>query len=433
MKRIIYFVILMIFTLSASIAESKTTSDNSTNNHNNSYSNIYNININGVITNATYSYVSENIHKSEKDNAILLITMDTPGGVLESTRLIVQSILSSKIPVVVYVSPEGARAASAGIFITMAAHFALMSESSNIGAAHPVNADGKDIKGDMANKVLNDTTALIRTISEKRGRNIDVAVGMVKDSKSYTANEALKLNIIDNVTSYNNLLPLLKSKYNLDDSVVITKVETTFLQEVYRIIANPNFLAAILFLGIVLIGLEIKMPGSFIFAGLGAACLIIFAVGANIIPINFFGILLILIGFGLLIAEMFITSFGLLTVAGLVSFLLGLRMLFDNDENSGVGVSIWVIALIIGLTLLIVLLIGRLIIKDFKRKPASGITSLSGEIAEVIEWKNNVGRVKVFDETWNAISNSSFEAGDNVKIVSSKGMKLIVTKFEDNN
>lgn len=395
------------------------------------YKNIYHIDISGIITNATDSYIKENMKKAEDNYSILLITLDTPGGVLESTRQIVQSILSSKIPVVVYVYPEGARAASAGIFITMAANYAVMSESSNLGAAHPVDAAGKDIKGDMAKKVLNDTTALIRTICEKRNRNIDIAVGMVTDSKSYTASEALKLKIIDNISKYEDIYPLIKNKYPLDNNAKIIKVERTLTQEIYKLIANPNFLSAILFLGIVLIGLEIKMAGSFIFGSLGALALIIFAIGANIIPINYLGIMLIILGFALIFAEFFITSFGLLTISAMISFIFGLRMLFDNENNMGVDVHLGLIFSIIVITILIVFLIGRLIIKDFKRKPASGIQTIINEVAQVIEWENKQGRVIIFEEIWNAISNESFNIGDKVIIKEIKGMKLIVEKYND--
>ena len=161
------------------------------------YNKIYSFTIDGVITDATASFIEANIKKAEQDNVPVLMYIDTPGGVLESTRKIVQTLLSAKVPVISYVYPNGARAASAGIFITMAAEFSAMSESSNIGAAHPVSSSGEDIKGDMAEKVLNDTTALIKTIAEKRGKNIETAVGMVTKSKSYTSSEALKLkNII---------------------------------------------------------------------------------------------------------------------------------------------------------------------------------------------------------------------------------------------
>ncbi len=394
----------------------------------NTYDKIYSFTIDGVITDATASFVEANIIKAEKDNVPILMYIDTPGGVLESTRKIVQTLLSAKVPVISYVYPNGARAASAGIFITMAAEFSAMSESSNIGAAHPVLSNGDDIKGDMAEKVLNDTTALIKSIAEKRGKNIDAAVAMVTKSKSYTASEALKLNIIDAVLSHNDLIKTISKKYNIAEDAAVISIEPDFKQEVYNLIANPNFLAAVLFLGIILIMLEIKMPGTFIFAGLGIICLIVFAFGANIIPINFLGVMLILLGFGLFIAEIFITSFGALTVAGLISLIFGLRMLFESEHSSGISVSIWVIVLIVAITLSIALLIGRLIVKDFSRRPSSGPETMLDKEAVVIEWEGSSGRVKIYEEIWNAYSDESLSVDDTVIITQIEGLKLRVKK-----
>ena len=382
----------------------------------NTYNKIYSFTIDGVITDATALFIEANIKKAEQDKVPVLMYIDTPGGVLESTRKIVQTLLSAKVPVISFVYPNGARAASAGIFITMAAEFSAMSESSNIGAAHPVSSNGEDIKGDMAEKVLNDTTALIKTIAEKRGKNIEAAVGMVTKSKSYTSSEALKLNIIDAVVNHDELIKIISKKYDISEDAEIINIEPDFKQEIYNSIANPDFLAVVLFLGIILIMLEVKMPGTFIFAGLGIVCLIIFAFGANIIPINFLGIMLILLGFGLFIAEIFITSFGALTVAGLVSLIFGLRMLFDSEHSAGISVSLWVILVIAGITLLAALLIGRLIIKDFKRRPSSGPETMLDKEAVVIEWEENKGRVKIYEEIWNAYSDENLSVDDAVII-----------------
>ncbi len=394
----------------------------------NTYNRIYSFTIDGVITDAAASYIENNIKKAEQENVPVLMYIDTPGGVLESTRKIVQTLLSAKVPVISYVYPNGARAASAGIFITMAAEFSAMSESSNIGAAHPVSSSGEDIKGDMAEKVLNDTTALIKTIAEKRGKNIEAAVGMVTKSKSYTSSEALKLNLVDAVVNHDELIKLISKRYNISENADIINIEPDFKQEIYNIIANPDFLAAVLFLGIILIMLEVKMPGTFIFAGLGIVCLIVFAFGANIIPINFLGIMLILLGFGLFIAEIFITSFGALTVAGLVSLVFGLKMLFDSEHSTGISVSLWVILLIICTTLLTALLIGRLVMKDFRKRPSSGPETMLDKEAVVIEWENNNGRVKIYEEIWNAYSDENLSVNDAVIITNIEGLKLKVKK-----
>ena len=416
-KTTLLFLIIMLFFNSFSFAQEQ-------------YKKINAFEINGVITDATLKYVKENIEKSEKENAAVLIYIDTPGGVLESTRNIVQAILSSKVPVITYVYPKGARAASAGMFITIAGNYALMSESTNIGAAHPVASSGEDIKGEMEKKVLNDTIALAKNIAEKRGRNTVPVVAMVKESASYTSKEALDLKVIDKVAGDENIISLLPESLNISKDAVIEKVEPDFTQVLYNIIADPNILAVLLFIGIALILLEIKVPGTFIFGTFGVVSLIIFAYGANIIPINFLGIGLIILGFALIVGEVFITSFGLLTLGSIVSFVFGLRVLFDSEKSAGVTVSMWVIIIIIGLLVSIALLIGRLIIKDFSRKPIIGLEAMEGLLVEVIEWDNvkHTGKVSVKGEIWNAVCNDEVNVGDKVRVVWLESLTLHVEK-----
>lgn len=416
-KTTLLFLIIMLFFNSFSFAQEQ-------------YKKINAFEINGVITDATLKYVKENIEKSEKENAAVLIYIDTPGGVLESTRNIVQAILSSKVPVITYVYPKGARAASAGMFITIAGNYALMSESTNIGAAHPVASSGEDIKGEMEKKVLNDTVALAKNIAEKRGRNTAPVVAMVKESASYTSKEALDLKVIDKVAGDENIISLLPESLNISKDAVIEKVEPDFTQVLYNIIADPNILAVLLFIGIALILLEIKVPGTFIFGTFGVVSLIIFAYGANIIPINFLGIGLIILGFALIVGEVFITSFGLLTLGSIVSFVFGLRVLFDSEKSAGVTVSMWVIIIIIGLLVSIALLIGRLIIKDFSRKPIIGLEAMEGLLVEVIEWDNvkHTGKVSVKGEIWNAVCNDEVHVGDKVRVVWLESLTLHVEK-----
>lgn len=416
-KITLLFLIIMLFFNSFSYAQEQ-------------YNKINAFEINGVITDATLKYVKENIEKSEKENAAVLIYIDTPGGVLESTRNIVQAILSSKVPVITYVYPKGARAASAGMFITIAGNYALMSESTNIGAAHPVASSGEDIKGEMEKKVLNDTVALAKNIAEKRGRNTAPVVAMVKESASYTSKEALDLKVIDKVIGDENIISLLPESLNISKDAVIEKVEPDFTQALYNIIADPNILAVLLFIGIALILLEIKVSGTFIFGTFGVVSLIIFAYGANIIPINFLGIGLIILGFALIVGEVFITSFGLLTLGSIVSFVFGLRILFDSEKSAGVTVSMWVIIIIIGLLVSIALLIGRLIIKDFSRKPIIGLEAMEGLLVEVIEWDNvkHTGKVSVKGEIWNAVCNDEVNVGDKVRVVWLESLTLHVEK-----
>lgn len=398
----------------------------------NSDKNIYVISLDEIITNSTSQVVSETIKKAENDNnSLVLIKLDTPGGVLDSTRDIVSSIMSSKVPVTVFVTPSGARAASAGLFITISANFAVMAEGTNIGAAHPVASGGKDITGEMAKKVENDTVAFIRSIAEKRNRNIQYAVDAVVKSNSYTASEAFQNKLIDKVISENeNIFDAIKSHFNIAGNLNPIYIERSFMENVYKFLANPDILAALLFIGMLMIGLEVKMPGTFIFGGIGGVAFIFFAIGANIIPVNYLAILLILCGFALLIAEMFITSFGLLTIGAIVSLLFGLRMLFDKDTSMGISVSPVFTIVIILLVTSIAFLIGRLLIKDFKRKPANGMDALINEKAKVVSWQDNYGQVTLKGEIWTA-KGENINNNDEVIVTSYDNFTLIVEKVTD--
>ena len=389
--------------------------------------NIYVVKIDEIITSSTSEIIKETIKKAGNDNnSLVLIELNTPGGVLEDTRKIVSSIFESKNPVIVYVSPSGARAGSAGIFITLAANYAVMASGTNIGAAHPVNADGKDIEGDIGKKIENDTVAFITSIAEKRHRNIKAAQDAVIKSSSYTDKEALKLGLIDNITTDKNIFELIKEKYNINGNLTPIYIERTFIQNIHKFLANPNILAAMLFIGMLMISIELK-TGTFIFGGIGAVAFIIFAIGANIIPINYLAILVILAGFGLLIAELFITSFGLLTLGSIISIILGLKMLFDRDTSMGIDVSLPFIISIVAIVVLIAFLLGRLIVKDFKRKGVTGMEALIDKKATVIDWDKGKGHVTLHGEIWNAIGDD-FQVDDEVVITGYIDMVLKVEK-----
>lgn len=425
MKKLLISAALLLSALSLPVS-----ADNKTAGPDAAVTKVYSVKADEVITSSTADLIKDAIKTAAADNlSMLMIELNTPGGILDATRTAVQHIMASPVPVTVYVGPSGARAASAGIFITIAADFAVMAEGTNIGAAHPVVAGGEDIKGDMRKKVENDTIAFIRSIAEKRGRDIKTAEKMVMESTSYTATEALKLKIIDAVVSEKiGIEDLLKKRFDIKGEIEIVPVEATFMQSVYKFLANPDILAALLFLGIVMIALEFKMPGAFIFAGLGGLCLVVFAIGANIIPINYLAFLLILGGFALLIAEIFVTSFGLLTVGGIVCLLFGLRMLFDRAGSAGISVSIWFMIAITAIVAAIALLIGRLVIKDFKRRPASGMETMLDKKAKILDWENGEGHVAIYGEIWNARGRGDFEEGEEVIIENYGDMVLTVRK-----
>ncbi|MDR2869437.1 MAG: nodulation protein NfeD [Deferribacteraceae bacterium] len=388
----------------------------------------YTITINGVITSATDKFIKQSLDTAVAEGATaFVIKLNTPGGVLDSTRSIVQSLLESPIPTAVYVSPQGAQAGSAGTFITLAAEYAVMAEGSNIGAAHPVSISG-DIEGDMRDKVTNDTVAFMKSIAEKRGRNVDEAMLTVSESKSFTASEALNAGLIDGVVNNDaSLMLMLETSLELDGEIVMHIIEPSTLQGFTFALANPNILMLLFLMGALLIFMEFKMPGTFFFAGAGAICLLLFLVGANFIPVNVLGILLILAAIGLLVAELFVTSFGLLTVAGVAALVAGVILAFDTEQTQGVSVSIWLIVILVALIVAVISFIGRLILKDLRRKPATGLNSMIGRQGEVMQWHDGKGQIYVFGELWQAVANTPLEKGQIVTVIAVNGMVMTVS------
>lgn len=391
---------------------------------------VYFTDVKAVITSATHKYIDKAIHTAQENNAAAIVfKLDTPGGTLDSTREIVQSIMASPIPVAIYVSPSGARAGSAGTFITLAANYAVMADGTNIGAAHPVGAAGEDIQGDMRDKTLNDTVSFMRSIAEKRGRNISEAILTVTESKSFTASEALRAGLIDAVVHDDEALILMLEE---DLGVTLNRVDIvpTLTENVSFFLSDPNILMLLMMLGMLMIFLEFKMPGTFIFAGTGIVAIILFLVGSNLIPINFLALLLVIGGMGLIVAEIFVSSFGLLALAGVVTMIGGIRLLFDTEGVQGVAVSISLMVFMALFVAGVVLFIGRLIIKDMRRKPVVGMNSLTGKTASVMEWKGHEGKVYVHGEIWNASSEEVLHKGDSVIIDNADSFTLKVSKEE---
>ncbi len=416
MKRIFYALIMMIVAQVA-LAQANTATL---------------VDVDGVITNATKNIIERAIAEAEQSgNVAVVIKLDTPGGVLDATREIVSLMLNSKVPVIVYVGDSGARAGSAGVFITLAANYAVMAESTNIGAAHPIAGDGSDVEGELGNKVLNDTIAFVKTIAEKRGRNIEVAESMVADSKSLTATEALNAKVIDKVLPSGETLQSAVVAYLGVESVTLVPFEISFTEQVLSVLSDPNILAALFFIAMLMVGLEVKLPGTFVFGGIGAIAFILFVIGSNFIPVNMISFAIILLGVALLIAEMFVTSFGVLFLSGMVAMFFGIRMMFDTVDATGIAVSHFFVFAILGTVLAVSLVIGRLIIGDLRRKNFNGMDSMVGEHAKVIEWQGNTGKVTLHGEIWDAEmqQDASIMIDDKVEVVSSEGMMLRVKKI----
>ncbi|WP_303851620.1 nodulation protein NfeD [Seleniivibrio woodruffii] len=382
--------------------------------------------VNGIISGYTHNYLKQALKKATDEDAVLLVRLDTPGGLLDSTRKIVQMFLETETPVIVFVAPQGARAGSAGTFITLSAGYAAMAEGSNIGAAHPVDISGKDIQGDMAQKIENDTVAFIKSIAEKRGRNADAAVETVTQSVSYTAKEALEKGLIDAIANTNAEVAKLAAAKLGFQAGDITTLNPTPMQKTAFFLSDPNILILLLFIGIAAIFLEFKMPGTFIFAGVGIAALVLFLAGINIIPVNSLALLLILAGLGLLIAEIFVPSFGLLTLGAVVSMGFGMYLMFSREGNMGIGVSFWLIFGVIGTIAAIFIILGRLLLKDFHKKTVTGREGMTGETGIITDWDNGAGHIFIHGELWKAKSTFNFNKNDSAKVVAVQGMVLIL-------
>jgi membrane-bound serine protease (ClpP class) len=397
------------------------------------------IEINGVINPVAAKFITEAVDQSEEDGAqCLIIQLDTPGGLMDSMRTIVKKLLSARVPVVVYVSPAGARAASAGVFITLAAHIAAMAPSTNIGAAHPVTlgSQQKENKA-MMEKVVNDAVAQIKGIAKERGRNVKWAEKAVRESVSVTEGEALKLKVIDLVASdLDSLLAKIdgrKVKIDSKKKVLVTKGTTVNKRQMgwrYRfldIISNPTIAYIMLMLGIYGIFFELSNPGAILPGVIGAIFLILAFFALQMLPINYAGLALILLGIILFIAEVKIVSYGMLSVGGAVCMLLGSIMLAENlPEYMRIskGVIIPAVMVSAGFFLFAV----TMAIRARRKKPTTGVEGLIGEmgISESVIFPE--GTVSIHGELWTALCDERIEKGERIEVVGVDNLKLKVRK-----
>jgi len=396
----------------------------------------------GVINPVMAEFISKSIDEAVKERAnLLVIELDTPGGLDTSMRTIVKKILTSEVPVVVYVYPSGARAASAGVFITMAAHIAAMAPGTNIGAAHPVGL-GEKIDETMAEKVVNDAAAYIKSLAQKRGRNSKWAEKAVRKSVSITEKEALKLHVIDVVASD---LPALLS--TIDQRVVETSAgkqviktqgvqirykEMSFRQKILDLISNPNIAYILMLLGFYGIFFELTNPGA-IFPGVfGAIALILAFYSFQTLPVNYAGLLLILLAIILFILEIKIVSHGVLTIGGVISMIIGSLMLFESTQPF-FRLSLKVILPTVIITTLFFTLTITLAIRAHRRKPVTGAEGLVGLQGEARTDIHEDGTVFVHGEIWSAWSDEPIKAGEKIIVDKVEGLKLKVHSLRSKN
>jgi membrane-bound serine protease (ClpP class) len=387
-------------------------------------SDIYIIRIADAISPGTAEYIKSGIKTAEeKEAACIIIELDTPGGLAESMRLIVQNILASSVPVVVFVSPSGARAASAGVMITMAADVAAMAPGTNIGAAHPVGAGGKDIDGKMSEKVVNDMVAQAKSVAEKRGRNAKWVEDAIRESVSVTETEALKENVIDLIAKdTDDLIDQLNGRELKDRGTLkLDEANKIFLEEtlrtkILRTISNPNIAYILMMIGLAGLYFELSHPGAVFPGVIGGISLILAFFALQTLPVNYAGILLIALALILFIMEMKITSYGLLSVAGVVCLLLGSLMLFEGDTPDmklSLRVLLPTTIVISGFFVAVASLVFRAQIS----KPTTGTGGMVGEIGIVKKALTPEGKVFVHGELWNARSKEPLDEDVKVRVV----------------
>ncbi len=387
--------------------------------------------VEGAIDPIVADYVARGIDEAEKNNATaLMIQLDTPGGLDLAMRKIIKDIQASSVPVVTYVYPKGARAASAGSFILIASHIAAMAPGTNVGAAHPVSIEGRDV----SEKIVNDAKAYIKSLAKLRGRNVTLAESFVVNSTSITAEEALEYNIIDIVAEdYSSLLAQLDGK-RVENKTLKTKnakikeVPMNFREEILHIISNPNIAYILFMAGIYGIIFELANPGGILPGVVGGICILLAFWSFQALSITSTGIALILFAIALFIADLKAPTHGILTAGGIISLLFGSIMLINVEKTKFIKISLKVILPSILLTLLFFIFAIGLAIKAHKRKPTTGKEGLIGLVGEVKEDLSPEGMVLIKGEIWRAKAkgDKTIEKGKKVKVVDVRDLTLIV-------
>ncbi len=393
----------------------------------------------GTINPVLADYIERGIEQAEEDNAIAcIIQLDTPGGLLGSTEEIVISIMNANVPIIVYVSPKGAWAASAGTFITLSAHIAAMAPGTTIGAAHPVSAGEEEIPEEEMEKITKFSAKWLQTIAEDRGRNVEEAQLAVTESKSFTDVEALNYNLIDlRANTLESLIWQIDGwQITMPDGSVVTintqgatikDINMSAMESFLFAITDPNIAYILLSLAILGITVEIFNPG-LIFPGVfGAISGLLAFYSLGMLPVNYAGILLIVLAFGLFIAEAFTPTFGLLTAGGIASLVIGSLILFKGGPLFQVNIGLIILVAVIFAAFL-AFVINRVVVAH-RRQATTGREELLGKTAVVRTALNPEGTVLHEGEIWAAVlDKGQAEPGEEVIITKYEGLKLYVTK-----
>jgi len=407
---------------------------------------IYKVELHDVIHRITAEHVIDTIEAAAEDDAeIVLIELQTPGGLLSATRAIIEAILGSERPVVVYVAPSGAHAASAGFLVTIAADVAVMAPGTNMGASTPVSGTGQKLEETMQKKVTSDAAAYTRSIAERRGRNPELAEKAVTEAMAWTATEALEQGLIDYIArDENELLEILDGK-TLDrgDGTEITLTTAgqevvlramTRKQEILSFIANPNIAVLLGMIGLAGLYFEFSNPGM-VFPGiLGGISILLAAFAFEILPVNIVGLIFLVVGFGLLVVEAVTPSFGVIGAGGVVAIVLGALFLFEEQPlpTPALRVSLSMILPVTILLAIVVIVVGRKVMEAQSRPPVTGAEGLVGLIATVktpIEGHGKGGKVFVHGEYWDARASEPIDVDERVKVVGIDGLVLDVERL----
>ena len=406
-------------------------------------SDIHVITVNGDVNPVLARYIIRSIERAEEENAeCLIIEMDTPGGLVASTQDIVKKMLGADVPVIVYVSPSGGGAVSAGVFITMASHIAIMAEGTNIGAAHPVGIGGsQDTSKVMTEKTTNWAAAWMRSIAEKRNRNADWAERAVRESVSITEDEALKKNVVEYICpSLGNVLETIDGKEVEVASGSVTlqtrnagirRFDMTWRDKILYKISNPTIAYILLMLGIYGIFFELSNPGAILPGVVGGIFLILAFFALQQLPVRAAGLLLILFALVLFLLEIKVTSYGILTIGGIVAMLMGSLMLFQETSMPSMRVD-WRVALAAAVTTgLFFFFAMGMALKTKLTKPTTGPEGLIGEKGVAISEIALEGEVALHGEIWKAVSDQVINIGEKIIVTKVDGLELKVKKRMD--
>jgi membrane-bound serine protease (ClpP class) len=398
---------------------------------------VYVVKVSGSINPGLAEYLIRSMEKASREEAgCLVIQLDTPGGLALSMRSIVMAMLSLQIPVIVHVSPSGARAASAGVMITLAADIAAMAPGTNMGAAHPVNLGQKKMDETMADKVVNDMVAYTKSIAEKRGRNSEWAEKAIRESVSVTEKEALELKVIDLVAEdLDDLLEKIDGREVKDKGTLHTKgmkrvVLTESLRDnILKTLSDPNIAYLLMMIGLAGLYFELSHPGAIFPGVIGAMSLILAFFAFQTLPVNYAGVLLIALAIILFVLEMKVASYGLLSLGGVISLFLGSLMLFEGTAP-GMRLSWRVLIPTVVMVSGFFVAVAGLVFRSQVSKPRTGDKGLVGEVGVTKSRLEPEGKVFVHGELWNAVAPGRIEPGAKVRVVGVDSLLLKVEQVE---